>query len=184
VAVVKEPYIFQVVGYQNSGKTTFVKKVTEQLSARNYSIATIKHHGHGGKPDMVENKDSSEHILAGAFASLVEGDGRLILQGEKQEWTITEQTDILRQLYPDFIIIEGHKSEDYPKAVILRTLEDEGLLYKLSNIQTVFYWDKNIAKLQELFPTLPFFDIQDLAGIDWVCTLLVDKINLSQINDL
>ena len=175
--MVKEPYIFQVVGYQNSGKTTFVKKITEQLSSRGFSIVTIKHHGHGGRPAMVENKDSSEHIQAGAIASLVEGDGRIILQAEKQRWTMKEQIELLRQLHPNFILIEGHKSEKYPKAVILRTMEDKGLLKKLNNIQAVLYWDKEIAELKEQFPTFPFYEIQDQAAVDSVCTLLVNKSN-------
>lgn len=50
------PIIVQVVGFQNSGKTTFVKKLLQELSKQNIYVATIKHHGHGGKPDVVEKK--------------------------------------------------------------------------------------------------------------------------------
>ena len=44
------PFIFQIVGYQNSGKTTFLNKLISHLTAVGINTATIKHHGHGGKP--------------------------------------------------------------------------------------------------------------------------------------
>ncbi len=177
MAVVKRPVVFQVVGYQNSGKTTLVKKIIEKLTERSFSIATIKHHGHGGKPDMIENKDSSEHILSGAIASLVEGDGRLLLQGEKSNWTITEQLEILNSLNPEIIIIEGHKNEDYPKVVILRTVEDRELLEKLTNIKAVLYWDESLEKEKNKFSSLPFFSIREEQACEWICTWLTNQCN-------
>lgn len=177
MAVVKKPIVLQVVGYQNSGKTTLVKKIIENLAARNFSVATIKHHGHGGKPDMIENKDSSEHISAGALASLVEGDGRLLLQGEKPTWTISEQLAILSPLHPDIIIIEGYKNEDYPKIVILRTIEDRVLLERLSNIKAVLYWDESLSKEKNKFSTLPFFSIRDEQVCEWICTWITNQSN-------
>lgn len=131
---VVNPIIVQVVGFQNSGKTTFVKKLLQELSMQNIYVATIKHHGHGGKPDVVEKKDSSEHIHSGAFASLVEGEGRLLLQVEKDEWNVQEQIHILCSMNPEVIVIEGHKNERYNKIVLLRNKEDFDILNRLENI--------------------------------------------------
>lgn len=131
---VVNPVIVQVVGFQNSGKTTFVKKLLHELSKQNRSVATIKHHGHGGKPDIVEKKDSSEHIHSGAFASLVEGEGRLLLQVEKEEWDLQEQIHILCSLNPDVIVIEGHKNERFHKIILLRDKEDFDALKSLENV--------------------------------------------------
>lgn len=175
--MVKRPVIFQVAGYQNSGKTTLVKRITEQLASRNFSIVTIKHHGHGGKPEMVESKDSTEHISAGAIASLVEGDGRIILQGEKESWTIEEQIDIVSQLHPDLILIEGHKYEGFPKAVIVRSAKDQELIEKLNNIRVVLYWDEDITGIKNSSNSLPFFNIHDHEGYEWICTYLTNQFN-------
>lgn len=41
--------ILQVVGYQNSGKTSFVSELTKQLSSAGRRVGVIKHHGHGGR---------------------------------------------------------------------------------------------------------------------------------------
>lgn len=133
MAMVK-PLLVQVVGFQNSGKTTFVKKLLHQLSRLNVRVATIKHHGHGGKPDIVEEKDSSEHIHSGAFASLVEGEGRLLLQVEKDEWHLQEKIDMLSSMTPDIIVIEGHKEATYQKIVLLRDEADFEALNSLENI--------------------------------------------------
>ncbi len=51
--------ILQIVGYQNSGKTTFVEKLAEKLGQLGVKIGCLKHHGHGGEPDVfAEGKDS------------------------------------------------------------------------------------------------------------------------------
>jgi molybdopterin-guanine dinucleotide biosynthesis protein B len=90
VALVR-PVIFQVVGYQNSGKTTFTAKLIETLVESGLKTVTIKHHGHGSRPDVVERKDTEKHLAAGARASIIEGDGRLILQADNYESTLEDQ---------------------------------------------------------------------------------------------
>lgn len=75
------PKILQVVGYQNSGKTTFVTQLVQALTEKDFNVATIKHHGHG-EPDVVTNKDSSRHIVSGASTTIVEGEGMLLMQAK------------------------------------------------------------------------------------------------------
>ncbi|WP_376711888.1 molybdopterin-guanine dinucleotide biosynthesis protein B, partial [Bacillus paralicheniformis] len=62
----------QIVGYQISGKTTLVEKIVHALAEREKKVATIKHHGHGGFPEVAQN-DSEKHRKAGAVVSSVEG---------------------------------------------------------------------------------------------------------------
>ncbi|MBU8877442.1 molybdopterin-guanine dinucleotide biosynthesis protein B [Bacillus sp. FJAT-29790] len=177
--MVRKPIVFQVAGYQNSGKTTLVKKIIKHLTSSGFAVATIKHHGHGGKPDMIENKDSGQHISSGALASLVEGEGRILLQLEKNSWTLDEQIEILMPLKLDIIIIEGHKHKDYPKVVILRNIEDQHLLSKLKNIKAVLYWDpfKEISSIQSEYSAIPFFEIHDNNGDEWIVSYLQNEIN-------
>ena len=54
--------VFQIVGYQNSGKTTLMEKVISGAAEKGVRVAYIKHHGHGGAPDA---KDSTRHQQAG-----------------------------------------------------------------------------------------------------------------------
>ncbi len=172
MAVVK-PVIFQIVGYQNSGKTTVANKIVERFSAIGWKVATIKHHGHGGKPDIIEKKDSSCHIGAGAVVSLVEGDGRLLIQAEKASWSVVERIKLVTQFEPDLILIEGHKQENFPKLVLLRGEKDGELLSKLNNIQAAFYWNENHKGFIKADDGFPYFPINQSEGYEAVRQLIL-----------
>lgn len=162
-----EPFVFQVVGYQNSGKTTVVSKLVSRLKSDGRNIAVIKHHGHGGKPAVPESKDSTQHLLAGADVSLVEGDGRLILQAEQPTWNLAEEIRIAQFFQPDLILVEGHKTASYPKLLLLRDVDDLELLEKVSGVVAVFVWQPELIEdvTQQNFRC---FLIRDSAGMDWV----------------
>lgn len=176
MAMVRKPIILQIVGFQNSGKTTVVKKLIQRLAAENFNVATIKHHGHGGKPDIVEEKDSSQHIASGACASLIEGDGRILLQAEKHSWSLCEQISILKILQTDIILIEGHKQAAYPKIVLVRDEEDLYHLSKLKNIQSVFFWNKEWLEQKCQLQSVPFFYINDNLGYEWIYNYLTNEL--------
>lgn len=65
--------ILQIVGYQNSGKTTLMEQLIKRATTEGLRVGTIKHHGHGGVPMIEASKDSSRHELAGASVTAVEG---------------------------------------------------------------------------------------------------------------
>jgi molybdopterin-guanine dinucleotide biosynthesis protein B len=140
MALVK-PYILQIVGYKNSGKTTFIIELVKQLTNRGMKVVTLKHHGHGGVPAVVEETDSSRHIKAGAAASLVEGGGRVLLQTEDMDWTLQQKLDILSFVEPDIILIEGYKQESFEKVVFIRSQEDLHLIHELKNIELILFKD-------------------------------------------
>lgn len=148
-------------------------KLVDCLSRENKKVVTLKHHGHGGKPDIFDEKDSSLHIKAGAYASLVEGDGRILLQAEKQGWTLKEKIELLSFLHPDFIIIEGHKNENYPKAVIVKHSEDLELLDVLNNIIAVFYWNEAIVTKKN--NDIPYMNLHDEASLFWLRDYLIHQ---------
>lgn len=160
-----KPFVLQVVGFQNSGKTTFVTKLIQQLVNENWQVATIKHHGHGGKPDYPIGKDSSRHIKAGALASLVEGEGRLIVHVENHPISLRQQIELLANLPIDFLIIEGHKFEDYPKVLLVRNKDDEELVSRLTNIKAIFYWQEQVLLAEK---EIPQFHINDERGLSWL----------------
>ncbi|MGG0719117.1 molybdopterin-guanine dinucleotide biosynthesis protein B [Robertmurraya massiliosenegalensis] len=165
---VVEATIFQIVGYQNSGKTTLIKRVIEQFQKNNLSVVTLKHHGHGGKPDFQDERDSHKHLKAGAIASLVEGDGHLLLQAEKIVWSLEEKLQLLSFFQPDIILIEGHKRESYPKAVLIRTKDDLDLLMMLENIQVIFFWEKELMNEMKEYQEIRKFAINDSDGYKWL----------------
>lgn len=168
-----KPYIFQITGYQDSGKTTYLNKILSQLAMQNLKAVTLKHHGHGGKPDVVEEADSALHVSSGAAASLVEGGGRLLLQTENIDWTLDEKINLLTALNPDVILIEGHKFEDYPKLVLLRQNTDFHLLNKLNNIVAVIYQNQ---KPVDNYDSFPIFHRNDPSSVNWVTDYITSQV--------
>ncbi len=132
--------ILQIVGYQNSGKTTLMEQLITQATSDGFRVGTIKHHGHGGIPMIESSKDSVRHEKAGASVTAVEGEGTLRMSIHQSNWQLADILAIYETFNMDMILIEGYKNEDYPKVVLLRQAEDESLLQKVSNIICVLYW--------------------------------------------
>lgn len=175
MALVK-PIIFQVVGYQNSGKTKVISELINRLKSEDLQVVSIKHHGHGGKPEIVPNKDSSQHIDSGALATIVEGDGRLLLQAEMSEWSLEQKIKLINVFDPDIILIEGYKKEQYPKLLLLRDKEDIHLCNQLSNIQAIFVRDEAENFRGNVINDLPWFQLNDQSGINWVIHYLKSQL--------
>lgn len=172
-----KPVVFQIVGYQNSGKTTFTTKLMAALKEQGLKTATIKHHGHGGKPDIPAQKDSSRHLAAGALAAIVEGDGHLILQTESDVLSLAKQIQLLDFFQPDVILIEGHKFEAYPKLVLLKGQADTALLTELKNIKVVVYWQKEIKDIVQKQMKVPCFSIYDDAALSFAAQWITKGIH-------
>lgn len=132
--------ILQIVGYQNSGKTTLMEQLIAQATTEGLRVGTIKHHGHGGIPMNDHSKDSFRHEQAGASVSAVEGAGTLRMSIHQSNWQLAEILAIYTSFNMDIILVEGYKNERYSKVVLLRTIEDQVLLEKVSNIICVIYW--------------------------------------------
>ncbi|MBB5325583.1 molybdopterin-guanine dinucleotide biosynthesis protein B [Anoxybacillus tepidamans] len=134
--------VWQVVGYKNSGKTTLVEKWVRKAAAEGYKVGTIKHHGHGGYPDIAcAANDSSRHQAAGALVASVEGSGLLQLYAFQREWTLPQILHIYSFLPLDFVIVEGYKYERYRKIVMIRNASDWQQLCNLKNIAAVISWE-------------------------------------------
>jgi len=160
----KAPSILQIVGYQNSGKTTLVEKIVHALAERKIKVATIKHHGHGGFPEVAQ-KDSERHRKAGAVVSSVEGAGLLSLSSLREEWSLQEIIRLYEFFEVDIILIEGYKKESYPKVVLLRSEEDVELLHKVENIVAVITWYDAPTNLREKYKV--FHIAEDELYINW-----------------
>lgn len=158
------PSILQIVGYQNSGKTTLVEKIVHALAESEMKVATIKHHGHGGFPEVAQ-KDSERHRKAGAVVSSVEGAGLLSLSSLRDEWSLQEIIRLYEFFEVDTILIEGYKAEKYPKVVLLRSAEDIELLHKVENVVAIITWDNVLSNLGEDYKV--FHITEEKLYVDW-----------------
>lgn len=155
--------LLQIVGYQNSGKTTLVEKIVKKGTDFGHQIATIKHHGHQSSLESPHRvKDSSRHFIAGASATIVEGGGSLQLEAKTSEWTLEKLVQLYAFFENDMILIEGYKTEDYPKIVLIKKEEDTELLTSLTNIVAVISW----LPIQTKFPLFHINDEENY--LNWI----------------
>lgn len=163
--------VLQIVGYQNSGKTTLIEKIVERLHGSGIRVGVLKHHGHGGMPDLGQNKDSTRYFKSGATVTMVEGEGTIQLVGELHEMGIEKKLALLHQFQIDVVIIEGYKNLSYPKIVMIRCKEDLCLLKNLSQVVAIVYWPETREYILNLELDIPKYSIKSKFLLD-----LVDKV--------
>jgi molybdopterin-guanine dinucleotide biosynthesis adapter protein len=159
--------ILQVVGYKNSGKTTLVEKLIKEAAHQGYRVGAVKHHGHGGYPDLYERwNDSNRHRQAGAIVSSVEGNGLLQLQATQDKWSLQQILHIYSFFPIDVVFVEGFKKEKYPKIVMLRSNDDLPLLTSSENIIAAITWT---TLPESLRMDCPIFSLEsEKQYIQWV----------------
>jgi len=121
------PPVISIVGYSNSGKTTFIEKLVDELKSRGYRVAAIKHTSHKIQFDMA-GKDSWRYIQAGSDAAAVcSSDMIVMMKPVNEDVTLDEITCFLGEDY-DIVLAEGFKQSNAPKIEVHR--RDTGPLLK------------------------------------------------------
>jgi len=111
-----------IVGFKKSGKTTLIMKLCQELSARGYKVAAIKHTPlHIFFPETDSSK-FKEH--ASFVAAIGQKETEIIIKGEKSI------EDILAYCDSDIVLIEGFKREKtFPKIVCVKDEADKNELF-------------------------------------------------------
>ncbi|MCP8615648.1 molybdopterin-guanine dinucleotide biosynthesis protein B [Salirhabdus salicampi] len=164
--------IFQVVGYKNSGKTTYISEWISYFTEKGLNVATLKHHGHGGIPKFVENTDTAKHAQAGAVMTGVEGDGSFQLSIKQQSWNMDQLLAFYRMMDIDLLILEGFKEYDFPKIVLIRDELDLPLLNRVTNVEAVI----TTIQLDKTDDHCPIFKPTDTEKIkEWLAEHLLSQ---------
>lgn len=113
------PRVISVVGWHNSGKTTFIERLVAALKARGLKLAVIKHSG--GQFDLDQpGTDTWRFSQSGSDVVAIAGHDRLaILERCAAEPSLA---DLLARLPEDIdlVITEGFKRESTPKFEVIR----------------------------------------------------------------
>lgn len=109
--------IVAVCGVKNSGKTTLLAVILEELAKRGLKTAVIKHDGHDFSCD-IEGTDSYRLKEAGAYGTAVFSDNRVFIHKTGRKETL----EALIGMFPeaDLIFLEGMKDSCYPKIEVIR----------------------------------------------------------------
>ena len=108
-----------VVGRHNSGKTTLVVKLIEELVARGHDVGSVKHHHRENFEIDIPGKDSYRHRHAGASETVIAAPGQVAriksISGE------LECAQIVRSMPGhDIVIVEGYRKSGLPTIEIMR----------------------------------------------------------------
>ena len=152
--------VFGFAGWSGSGKTTLVEKIISHVSACGVNVASINHAHHLFDADHA-GKDSFRHREAGARQVLVSSvyrSAHFIEYGDRGE---TDLAQLLEQLLPaELVLVEGFKSYPIEKIEVHRPSVGKPCLYPNDDLVVALASDENIPNC-----TLPFFDLDDVAGI-------------------
>ena len=165
-----KPYVFQIIGYKNAGKTTLLCKLLEQLKARGMRVGTIKHDGHDFDIDHA-GTDTWQHRAAGAEV--------VAITSATQTAVIRNQPSSLEKLLLqmeglDVVLVEGFKQADYPKLVLLRSAEDVPLLGQVTHPAAVVLGPAAASASLPLPAALPRYERDEIGGL---LELLLDEMS-------
>jgi len=134
--------ILTVVGTKNTGKTTLVTMIVEELVKRGYKVGTIKHTHHDFD---LEGKDTWKHRQAGAEMVVGSGESTFFIINEQLPLEkILKIMGNTREL--DYVVIEGFKFSSYPKISTIPTKDD----FTIANVDVFKVKPEEIVSLVDL----------------------------------
>jgi len=119
--------IVSIVGWSDSGKTTYLENLIPELTGRGYRICAVKHDVHGFEMDT-PGKDSWRLKRAGAAVSVVSGPDKIaVIADTGRDLTLSEIRDRFVSDV-DLMISEGFKKDVHPKIEVFRRGVRDALL--------------------------------------------------------
>lgn len=131
-----------IIGRKNSGKTTLILKMIEELQDRGLKVGTIKHTSHRHDPEP-EGKDSRLQREAGANPSAIISDN---LVGVYRKKEVGE--DVYRGLHREFaqcdvVLVEGDHLANGKKIEVWRKDSGEDILARnVEGVEVIITEDK------------------------------------------
>ena len=143
------PLIISVIGRQNAGKTTVAAQMITVWTKMGLTVGVLKHDGHAGMSDDDWEKPGSDTVRmggAGANLTMVAG-GRSTLLRTRNDDSADNLYRLLQRMkihaetvgQPlDVIVVEGFKSADLPKVLVVAPTDGEWLSHQsLTEVQAV-----------------------------------------------
>ena len=127
--------IIGISGWSGNGKTTLLTRLIPALLERGYTVSSIKHAHHKFDIDT-PGKDSYRHREAGAQEVLISSSSRWALMHENRDGKEASLDELLQKMAPvDILLIEGFKSEDFPKIEVWRA--ESGTTPRMTSDQSI-----------------------------------------------
>ena len=156
------PPVLSVVGFSDSGKTTYLEKLIPALKSRGIRLGVIKHDAHSFDID-IPGKDSWRLTQAGADITVISSPAKIaILEKWSQEEDLFRLTGRLKGKV-DLVLTEGYKRDKALKIEIRRAAKNREAFCEdaeLFAIASDFALDNKAA-----VPVLPLDDAEPMADL-------------------
>lgn len=130
----KKPVIFCVSGVKNSGKTSLIVSLIQELKQFYTKIGVIKHDGHDFEMDH-QGTDTWKFSKAGAEQVSIFSIEQYAVIAKKQKVSILDMIEMMLDM--EIIIIEGLKDSDFPKIEVVRKEISENIVCKRETLIAV-----------------------------------------------
>jgi len=150
--------IISVVGYTDSGKTTYLEKLIPELKKRGIRVCAVKHDVHGFDIDT-PGKDSYRLKAAGAHTAVISSPKKVaVISDVDKDLGLSELRErFIRDV--DIILSEGFKSDVHPKIEVFRKGNREKLLCEGDGSLFAVVTDTEVET------DVPVLDIDDVGGM-------------------
>lgn len=111
--------VFGVIGWKHAGKTTLVERLLAEITARGFSVSTIKHSHHDVDLDT-PGSDSFRHRAAGASEVILASPNRFALLHDYRSTPLGLEALLTRLAPVDLVLVEGFKRGVHPKIEVFR----------------------------------------------------------------
>ncbi len=166
--------VVSFVGQSNSGKTTLLEKVVQELKIRGYRVAIVKHTHHDFEIDR-PGKDTWRLAQAGGDIVVLSSPNKVTLVERLDAELTLDEISALFKTKVDIVLTEGYKNGNAPKILILANGQDHKQLCH----------EKPLAVISARSSSLgaPQFDDDDVIRIIDLLIAQIDKENPGNITD-
>lgn len=150
--------VYGVIGWKNSGKTSLMERLVADITARGFSVSTVKHVHHAVDLDQ-PGKDTFRHRQAGAREVVLASAERFALMVEHRG-PEPDLAAILARLAPvDLVLVEGYKRDAHQKVEVWRAETGQPLIQPGDPLV------RAVATDAVLSLPVPVLDLNDTAAV-------------------
>jgi molybdopterin-guanine dinucleotide biosynthesis adapter protein len=152
--------VLGIAGWSGAGKTTLLTRLIPLLVGRGLRVATLKHAHHSFDVDQ-PGKDSYEHRKAGAGEVIVSSARRWVQMHEIGAGAEATLRELLLKVSPcDLVLVEGFKTERFPKLEIFRASLGKAPLYPQDQLIVAIASDGPLSGAD-----IPCVDLNDTSAV-------------------
>jgi molybdopterin-guanine dinucleotide biosynthesis protein B len=157
--------VYGVIGWKNSGKTGLMERLVAEITARGFSVSTVKHVHHDVDLDQ-PGKDTFRHRQAGAREVVLASKDRFALMVEHRG-PEPDLSAVLSRMAPvDLILVEGYKRDSHRKLEVWRRETGNGLIQPGDPLVRAVATDEAGLSI-----TVPVLDLNDTKAVaDFILT--------------